>query len=522
MTMSKTLEPLPRAEAPAGTARNAGRGGLAIATAKVAFILFGFGQQALLPAILGKDGYGAISVPFAIAGIVNNVIVALSIQGVSRTVSGAPEAEADTSFRRTLVYHAIVAAAVALVFGASAGLIARLESAPHVAPALRVMAGVVFLYGIYAPLVGALNGKRKFGAQAGLDILYGGIRFAAVVGGAFVATRVLHASGVMGGVVGFVLAAALIVPVAITRSGVGRAGGSTPTARSYFGFLAPLAFGLVSLNLLLQTDFLFFSHFAGEKAATAEAADGIRGVYRAFQLFSFLPYQLLMSVTFVLFPLLAKAHAERDREAVKRYTETGMRLALVLVGLFVGIVAAIPYPLLRFAFKDPSIAELGASAQPIHALGMGAFALLGVATTALTSLGRERVAALLTTAGVVFVASACAILIPRAELGAPMLVASSTATLAALAVMACIGGAILHRTAGGLVSPKTITRVALATGGAILLGSRLPYAGRLCALPWAAVVATAYVLLLALLGEIGKRDLEVVRSITQRKPASKS
>ena len=45
------------------------------------------------------------------------------------------------------------------------------------------------------------------------------------------------------------------------------------------------------------------------------AADALAGAYGVAQLFCFLPYQLLLSVTFVLFPLLASAKRETDEAA---------------------------------------------------------------------------------------------------------------------------------------------------------------------------------------------------------------
>jgi len=506
--------------AASATATSAGRGGIAIAVAKLSFILFGFGQTLVLPAILGTDGYGVIARILATVGIINNVIVGLAIQGVSRTVSRVSEADAPGAFRRVLVIHGGLAVAAAIGFASLAGRIARLLQAPYIADGLRIMALVVFLYGIYAPLVGALNGRRRFVEQASLDIVYGALRFTTTIGGALIAIKVFHADGILGGVIGFALAALLIVPLAFSRTKAGASGGRSPTTAEYASFLTPLLIGLVSLNLLLQTDFEMFSHFVGQKAAElgepAKRADEIVGVYRAFQLFSFLPYQLLMSVTFVLFPMLARAHADGDAASVKRFAATGVRLALLLVGLIVGVVAAIPYALLRFAFKDPQIAELGAGAQPIHALAMGAFALLGVATTALTSLRREGLAALLTTAGVVLVAGACAVLVPRAELGAPMMLASATATLFALAVIAFLAGFALYRTAGGITSPLTLLRVMGATAVTIFVGARLPYFGRFTAPVEALLVATVYIASLTISRELGRDDADMLRRILRR------
>ena len=98
------------------TARAAGRGGLAIAGAKVAFILFGFAQQLILPRLVGVDGYGQVALVLSVVSILNNVIVATSIQGVSRAVSSAPAGREDQAFRATLRVHVALAMVVSLVF----------------------------------------------------------------------------------------------------------------------------------------------------------------------------------------------------------------------------------------------------------------------------------------------------------------------------------------------------------------------------------------------------------------------
>lgn len=525
--MSRTAEVAPNepkpAEAGASTARTAGRGGLAIAVAKISFVLFGFAQQLALPAILGTDGYGVISRILAIVGIVNNVVVALSIQGVSRTVSSSTDDEADTAFRRVLWIHAGLAIVVSTGFAAVSGLVADAVKAPYISSSLRVIALVVFLYGVYAPLVGSLNGRQRFLAQAGLDIIYGGLRLVTTLGFAFVFTRILHRDGVLGGVLGFSLGALLIVPVALTRAGTGKSGGDRPAVGSYLSFLGPLALGLIALNFLLQTDFLLFSRFIGDQARalgeTQKRCDELVGVYRAFQLFSFLPYQLLMSVTFVLFPMLARAHADGDQKAIRDYTQTGMRIAFILIGLIAGIVAAIPFPLLRFAFKDPMIGELGHGAQRIHALGMAAFALLGVVSTALTSLRRERAAAWLTIAAVGVVAASCWILVPRAGFGEPMMIASASATLGAMGLVALVGCVVLRRTAGGLVPFATPLRVFAAMAVTVAVGTKLPFFGRLTGPIEAVPMAVVYLVVLVVTRELTGADLAMVKRIVGRKSA---
>ena len=513
---AKTLSSEPLA---AETTRAAGRGGLAIAVAKVSFILFGFAQQAIFPRLLGVDGYGEISLIVSAVSVLNNVIVATSIQGVSRAVSTVPEAEADQALRRALGIHAVLAVLLSATFAVLAGPLAAFMSASHLTTQFRLAAIVTFFYGIYAPLVGSLNGKRRFLDQAGLDIGYGALRLTAMVGTAFVFLRGGH-NPVLGAVAGFIGASALIVPVALARAGAGKPGGTSFAAVPYLRYLVPLALSQVCLNLLMQTDLFFVSRLVGQAAGPSlegiKAANTLRGVYRGVQLFAFLPYQLLMSITFVLFPLLARASARGDRAAVRSYTMTGIRLGFVLTGLMCGSVSAIAPHVLHLVFPEEMWVP-GGDVLRILSLGLGAFSVLGITCAALAGLGRATAAALLTALGVALIATGCMVLIPRVALGPAMLVQAATATSIAMVLTASAAGLVLRSTAGGFVSAATIVRVLGALGVAVAVGSRLPWLGRIFVPIEAVAVAALYVVVLVVTRELGPADLARVLTVVRRK-----
>src|SRR5689334_3736415 len=96
-------------------ARGAGRGGLAVAGAKVWFILVGVIQQTVLPRIIGMEGYGAFSTVLAISNIPNNIVTTSSIQGVSKAVAGSAGQE-QAAQRRVLFIHAALAPCLAAIF----------------------------------------------------------------------------------------------------------------------------------------------------------------------------------------------------------------------------------------------------------------------------------------------------------------------------------------------------------------------------------------------------------------------
>src|SRR5258708_6195043 len=138
-------------------------------------------------------------------------------------------------------------------------------------------------------------------------------------------------------------------------------------------------------------------HLADCVVRRGDRSRGIGGARRAAQLFAFLPYQLLLSITFILFPMVARAHAQHQKAAVEGYVNAGFRLAFLIGGLMVSCTCGLAPLLLRLAFVKQA-ADDGSTALRILALRQGAFAIFGIETTVLVSLSRERRSAQLTRA----------------------------------------------------------------------------------------------------------------------------
>ena len=503
-------------------ARAAGRGGLAVAGAKIYFILIGFVQQTLLTRLLGTDGYGTFSRAQAWFNVADNVVITSSIQGASRTVAEASPAEQGAAQRGALKIHALLALPIAGAFYFFAPLGAAALGAPHIAPHLRIASAIVLGYALYTPFVGALNGRRRFGAQAALDVTYATIRTAAMLGGAWWLKA--KAEGPLGTVSGFALAALAIVPVAALVAGFGARGTGGPKLARYLLLIAPLAVGQLFFNVLLQSDITLLGYFAAGTADAAglvgadaiAAADRSVGIYKACQLFAFLPYQLLVSVTFILFPMLAKAHAAGDADAVKTYVRTGIRLALVLTGAMVAVLVGLAPGLLGLVFP-PDIAEAGASTLRLLALGQGAFALFAIASTVLTSLHREVWTLALNAVATALVVGAAFALVPGTALGAPIAARAALATTVALFASLVVAGVLVLRVAGALVPLLSVVRVVTSLAVAAALPLWLGRTGKLATLAMAAVVAAIYFAAMVATRELGKTDLALVLRVLGKK-----
>lgn len=483
-------------------ARKAGRGGVAVLAAKIYFLLLGFVQQGLLQRVLGLAGYGALSRVLAAANVVNNVVVASSTQGVSRAVVGTKEDDRAV-YRSTLRVHVLLAVVAMTGFVVAAPIVSRLESAPHILIPLVAASAVVLAYGVYAPMVGAINGRGQFQRQAILDSFFQTMRTVGLVGGAWLLVR--SGYGVLGAIVGFAAAAFAIIPFAWRWAGTG-APGAGLERREYLRGLWPLLLAQLATNLVMQADIQLLAAFLSAKTSNVKSADEWVGVYRACQLFAFLPYQLLMSVTQVLFPMLARAKADKDDSAVRTYVSRGARIAAIAGGGIVAVVVGAPGSLLQFAY-NAEVAQRGAPTLRILGLAQALFALMGIGATVLASLGHERRAARVTLAALAASVVACSIVVPMAAFGEPQLVRTALCVTFAMALALGLATVSVKTVAGTFLPWPTAIRVGIAIGAVTAGGMFLPLVSRLLAPVVAAGIFVVYVVVLALTGELKRAEI---------------
>jgi stage V sporulation protein B len=521
--------------------KRAGRGGLAVLVAKVYFIATGLLQNSLLPLAIGLADYGALARVSTVSNVLNNVIVASSTQGVSRTVAAAGEHERE-ALRATLKVHLAMGAVATGLLLVAAPVVAFFQRAPEVLAPLVMMGGVLAVYSVYAPVVGYINGRRMFARQASLDVAAATLRTGGMlaVGWLFrkhavaVAAAVGTLPGMLGATIGAVLASIGVLLLALQWTGTGKSfdvrPAGVPTSAVYLRLIVPIMIAQLFVNGLMQADLFMLGRYLSVSAAAlaspttpagvvtdaSKAANEWVAIYRAAQLFAFLPYQLLFSVTQVLFPMLAKAKTEDGGARVPELVSRGCRIGAILCGLMVVVVVAIPQSVIRLAYSA-EIAAAGAPALRILVLGQTAFAMLGLGTTILVSLGREKVAMTLTALALALLLVTSVVFVPNAPFGQPQVMAAATAAAVALGISLVFGVVTTIRSAGAFVPLKTAIRVGGCIAGAAALGLYLPPFGKLMTLIVAPVLGLAYLVALVVTGELGRSDLGLVLAVVRRK-----
>lgn len=505
----ETAQPAPTDD----VAARAGRGTIYITASKLWFMATGAVLMFVLPHLVSQADVGVYKVVIGLVSVINAVVVTGTIQTVSKFVSQTPD-KADAIKRKALILQCFLGCGAAAGFAIAAPLVARALADDGLVPYLRLAALITASYTFYAVFVGVLNGRKDFLRQAGLDAFYSTAKVALIVAVA-VATGTLA-----GAIAGFAAAAFTVLVLAAFVVGLGGRAADSPVG---FGgllrFQSALIVFLLVNNLLMKTDLLLVKATIapGDPIAASAAA----GAYGAALDFAYIVFQIILSITFVVFPLVSEAAFHEDLSVVRGYVRQTMRATLAIAALPAALFSANAVEVLRLVY--PPEYATGAPALRIVAVGMLSFAVITVLTSVISSGGRPWVSVGIVGVTLALDAVLNLVFIPR--LGLP---GAALATSVAMAAGAAMGGAFVRVRYGGLVAPATVVRVGVAAVAIYALSMVMPSdawiaatgAGKLVVKAAVAaefvVLGAVYLVLLVALREIGADEWRLARRIVGR------
>jgi stage V sporulation protein B len=491
---------------------------VSIAGAKGYFILTSYAVQLLLPRIFGEaKEFGLYSATMSGVAILTNVLIVATMQSVSKFTS-EDESRAEVALRQGLRIQALVGGILALALFVLAPALARVLLDGQLTPLLRVASVVVFAYSLYAAAVGSLNGRHLFAKQARLDLAFSTLRTTGILGGAALGL------GAIGAVAGFATAATTIVTISLIWIGLGKPGapGEKIKRRRWLGFMAPIWTYQICLNGILLIDLQVLKRTATEIALTgadtAQAAVDLANqyvaYYRAAQTFAFVPYQLIISMTFIVFPMISRATSIGNRDAAQSTIQHAMRLSLLLLLLVAAPTSGAAEGVMRIAYPGEYL--VGASALAILIFGVAAFALFAVAATAISGAGKPSVAALIAGVSLVTVIVANRALLMRAGLGERTLEAAATGTSIGMCVALILSAWVLYRQFGVFIPILTWARATLAAFAGFAAARAVPHDSIVLAVLALAVGFVASLAVLVVTRELGADDWQALRRIVRR------
>jgi stage V sporulation protein B len=498
--------------------KTAGQGLALITLAKLYFIVMGFVVQVGLPALLKPVEYGRYSLAMSFVSVIDNVLVAATVQSLSKRVSEAP-ALASARLRQGLLIQLLVGLCLSLGLMAAAPYLSGLGYSTELTPLLRVAALVPLFYALYAALVGSLNGRQQFRRQAQLDMTFSTLRTIGILGAAVLGL------GALGSLAGFAGAAFCILGVALFAVGTGKRGENLPV-RTWFEFLLPVVLFQIALNGMLLLDVWVLQNTAAELGiasglaikAAAEHATELVGFYRAGQNFAIVPYQLILSVTFIVFPLVSKAVAQGKLESARLHIKHALRFSLIVLFALAAPLGGAAEGVIRLAFPKYLAA---AEAQSVLVFGQLALALFVIIATVLSSAGKPWITVIVGAIGLGCALFCNRLFVSWTGLSGHPLRAAATATTCGTSIALVLSALALRRVLSVSLPLATFVRCALAGAAAFAVARALPQSRFLSPLVLIAS-GLCYLALLVVLRELKKSDLDALLSAVSRRKMATS
>ncbi|MBL9042130.1 MAG: oligosaccharide flippase family protein [Myxococcales bacterium] len=498
--------------------QSARRGALFIPLAKLWFLVSALLLQLLLPRALGSSAlYGVWTLVSSWLSTFNNVMITATIQAVAYFAARGPSA-VEHAKATALRMNLLIGGGSAALFFLAAPAVASFEHDAELTAHLQLGSLIILGYSFYAVFVGAANGARQFHKQAGLDITFATLRTGLVLASALVLHSTLAAIG------GWVLAAMIILVVAVALVGLPKPVDGEPIpVKTMLGFGVWLAVYLLGLNSLMFMDGWWLKRLYTEALVSLPAAevkrtvDAVVGVYGAAQTVARLPYQLIVAVTFIVFPLLSAPAVQADRQRTERYISATLRYSLIAMMGLVTALGVRPQGTLRLLF--PPEYMTGSSALAILLGAYVCFSLFSIVGTITNSLGRTLQTTALGLSTLALTALSVYFSITSAlQAGEQPLRAAALGMLIGMGSGLLLGLTYLWVTLRATLPVLTLLRTGLGFAVAMLLGRIWPAAGsagllgsKLGTLVCAALAGVVYLAVLLATRELSLTELALLR-----------
>lgn len=357
-----------------------------------------------LPSLFeSPEEYGVFKLITELVSLINMVVITGTMQAVAKLVSEEPQ-KARRLVNQALKLQCLLGLPLAIAYAASSGFIAEhfLNDA-SLTSMMQLSSLIILFYAFYAIFVGYLNGVKSFVRQAILDISFQTLKCASILG------LVVLGMGVAGAISGFVAAAGVVCVLSglwvwrvMKASPAPTVEANPDEERARIKRLASFLFLVMiytfALNGLMRADLFLLKSVTAvlptDVAALAEIAkttsDKFAGIYGGALNLARLPFQGVIAVTFVIFPLISSATFQDDKEKTKAYIRSTFRYCLLLIG-------AVALPLIFnsdavLSVVYPAEYMMAAGALSILSVGIIFFSLLFVAMTIFIGAGKPGVA----------------------------------------------------------------------------------------------------------------------------------
>lgn len=497
----------------------------------------GYAVHFMLGRLLGPSQYGVFGIVLSLVMASNALLVSGIPSAVSKFVS-EDNGRSAIVMKEALKIEVVFSFFIFSLYFELAGVIASALGDMSLVPYIRASAFILPAYALYSLYSGALNGLQFLGKQAGVSIAYSMVKVASIL------ALVLMGFGIYGAIfgyffgplVGLLIARHYLSGAAGRFAGVSGAhfeagkgglrhgahfegergrgavgpkahfeGGLQPHAsfdsRKIVDFAVPVILFSVAANLLMSIDLFSIKAILGD--------DTLAGYYNAATTLGRVPYFLLTVLGGALFPAISAVVAKGDLDKARGLLGESVRYLVLLAVPAALVMGATSSGLLGLFYSSRYLG--GAQSLSILAISFAFLAFFSIFTSALNAAGKPKLPF-----AIGFLMVGLDVVLNRLFIPVYGIEGAALASTVSVFFGMVLSGAWVWRIFGDFVGWKTVARAGIA-GAFIFWVSGLVEVSRYLLPIEYGVLFAVYLGLLALLGEIQKRDFELILSMIPKK-----
>jgi stage V sporulation protein B len=440
--------------------------------------------------ILGPEPYGEFGVIMSLLAVLE-VFLARGIRdSVTKYTAEFPE-KSQAIKRRGLTIEAIFGGFVFLLYILTAKPIALVFHNINLARPLRISALIIPFIALYSVLIGHLSGRRMFGKRA----LAMNVQSIGKVAGVYILA--LMGFGLQGAVSGYVISYVLALLAAFYFSREIRQESEAFPASKLLFFAIPIVVFSGILSLLMNLDIFFVKTLVKE----AQAA----GYYTSALALTRAPYLVFYAFAITLLPIISQLTSSNRLQEASRYVNKSLRFLLILLVPLTFFTNALSGPIIQWVYSSRYLPAAG----PLSILifGITFLTFFSVLTAVITGSGKPKTSMALALAVLPIDFLLNLLLVPRFGLSG----AAAATTLTSLAGMIA-AALVVQKEFGVLLSGPSFLKVLLSSFVFIVIPRLWPVSGW-SLIPYGLGLFGFYLLLLILLREISRDDLDLFRNL---------
>ncbi len=475
-----------------------------LSLSELAFNFSGYIIHALLGRTLGPADYGRFSLVIVFA----TMIVILIGRGVpiamnkylSEIKIDQKNPESKTRFfeikQASMILQLVIIATFTSVYFFASPYIAILLKDESLTPLFQLSSLIIPAFGLASFYVYYYTGIQHFNKQAFLKFFRASAKILLIVGLACL-------FNVKGAIIGQATAPFLVFLIAIFMDPFKmfkekqiKVSSNKKTYKKLFDFAWVIIFFLIFYELMISIDLYLVKAILQDDALT--------GVYNAALTVGRIPYYAFYFLTIILLPKTSQLITEGSKDKIQKLLQSSFKFLFMFIFPVVTITALFADPAIRFFYGNQY--RLGAPSLEILIFGFGFLTVFYVLTFVLNGAGKNKIPLFISILGATLNAILNYIFIQKYGL-----IGSAIATTITSFIVMIIALIYTNKTITRFIQPISLLKYFVASIAIYLIGQLDFFTqGKYIFILWSFILLVIYLLILFLLGEIKKDDLQFI------------